>query len=76
MSVSDPGSRRARKFLYVLGTLFIVLGVALFVPSLADEGTDSGGVVCLIVGGLLLIGARFGSERFVRRCESLLTGWP
>jgi drug/metabolite transporter (DMT)-like permease len=76
MNASDPSTQRARKFLYVLGTLFIVLGVALFVPPLAEEGTDHAGVVCMIVGTLLFTVAKFGSERFVRRCESLLTGWP
>ncbi|MEP7243297.1 MAG: hypothetical protein ABI885_06375 [Gammaproteobacteria bacterium] len=70
-------ARRARYFLYLLGAVFVALGFALeMVPALAAVAPDIGGRVCAGIGTVILAAGRFGSDRFVCRCEMVLTGWP
>lgn len=72
----DPSARRARYFLYLLGGLFVALGFALeTVPAMAAVAPGLAGRVSAGVGALILAVGRFGSDRLVRRCELLLTGW-
>jgi hypothetical protein len=70
-------AQRARKFIYLLGALFAVLGFALdYIPALTDAAAPHSGRVCAALGTVLLVAARFGSERFIRRCAGVLSGWP
>jgi hypothetical protein len=72
----DPSARRARYFLYLLGGVFVALGFALeMVPVMAAVVPDLAGRVSAGIGALILAVGRFGSDRLVRRCEGLLTGW-
>jgi len=72
----DPSARRARYFLYLLGGVFVALGFALErVPAMAAVTPDLAGRVSAGIGALILSVGRFGSDRLVRRCEMLLTGW-
>jgi hypothetical protein len=72
----DPSARRARYFLYLLGGVFVALGFSLeMVPAMAAVAPELAGRVCAGVGALILALGRFGSDRLVRRCETLLTGW-
>jgi hypothetical protein len=74
--IDDPAARRARYFLYLLGGVFVALGFALeMVPQLAAVSHPLAGRVCAGCGALILSTGRFGSDRFVRRCELALTGW-
>ena len=36
--------------------------------------TEVAGRICAGIGALILAAGRFGTDRFVRRCEALLTG--
>jgi len=70
-------SRRARAFLYVLGAFFLFLGLSLLlIPAFAASTAHWGGVICTLIGAGFLAVAKFGSERWVHRFETLLTGWP
>jgi len=72
----DAPARRARYFLYLLGGVFVALGFALeTVPAMAAVAPELAGRVCAGIGALILGMGRFGSDRFVLRCEMLLTGW-
>jgi hypothetical protein len=72
----DPSARRARYFLYLLGGVFVALGFALeAVPAIAAVAPDLAGRVSAGIGAVILSVGRFGSNRLVRRCEMLLTGW-
>jgi hypothetical protein len=72
---ADPGARRARYFLYAIGAAFVALGFALeSVPSFAAMTPWYAGRASAFVGAVFLSIGRFGSDRFVRRCESLLSG--
>jgi len=72
----DPSARRARYFLYLLGGVFVALGFSLeMVPAMAAVAPELAGRVCAGIGALILALGRFGSDRLVRRCETLLTGW-
>lgn len=72
----DRPARRARYFLYVLGGLFVATGFSLeMIPVLAAVSPALGGRICAGIGAVILSAGRFGSDRFVVRCESLLTGW-
>jgi hypothetical protein len=72
----DRDARRARYFLYLLGGVFVALGFSLeMVPALAAVSPSLAGRVCAGIGAVILSAGRFGSDRFVRRCELLLTGW-
>jgi hypothetical protein len=72
----EPTARRARYFLYLLGGVFVALGFALEqVPAMAAVAPDLAGRVSAGIGALILALGRFGSDRLVRRCEMLLTGW-
>jgi membrane protein implicated in regulation of membrane protease activity len=72
----DASARRARYFLYALGGVFVALGFALeMVPYLASVTWWWSGRVCALIGVVFLSIGRYASDRFVRRCESLLTGW-
>ncbi len=74
---ADPVARRARYFLYVLGGVFVALGFALEnVPMLAAVTPWYSGRASAAIGVVFLSIGRFGSDRLVRRCEALLTGWP
>ena len=74
---ADPSARRARYFLYAIGAAFVALGFALeSVPSLAAMTPWYAGRASAFVGAVFLSIGRFGSDRFVRRCESLLSGGP
>jgi hypothetical protein len=74
---TEPGARRARYLLYMIGGAFVALGFALeSVPTLAAVTPWYAGRASAFVGAVFLSIGRFGSDRFVRRCESLLTGWP
>jgi hypothetical protein len=74
---ADPDARRARYFLYALGGIFVALGFALeMVPDLASATPWWSGRASAFVGVIFLSIGRFASDRIVRRCESLLTGWP
>ena len=72
----DQSARRARYFLYLLGGVFVALGFSLeMVPALAAVSPDLAGRICAGIGAGILCAGRFGSDRFVLRCETLLTGW-
>jgi hypothetical protein len=72
----DGAARRARYFLYLLGGVFVALGFSLeMVPLLAAAAPSLAGRVSAGIGAVILSAGRFGSDRFVRRCETLLTGW-
>jgi hypothetical protein len=74
---TDPQARRARYFLYALGGIFVALGFALeMVPRFANATPWWSGRACAFIGLVFLSIGRFASDRFVRRCESMLTGWP
>jgi hypothetical protein len=74
---ADPVARRARYFLYAIGAVFVALGFALeMVPALAAVTPWYAGRASAAVGVVFLSLGRFGSDRLVRRCEALLTGWP
>ena len=74
--IEDSTARRARYFLYLLGGVFVALGFSLeMVPALAAVFPSLAGRVCAGVGAVIMSAGRFGSDRFVRRCEMLLTGW-
>jgi hypothetical protein len=74
---ADASARRARYFLYAIGGAFVALGFSLeMVPHLAAVTPWWSGRACALIGVVFLSVGRFGSDRFVRRCESLLTGWP
>jgi hypothetical protein len=73
----DPVARRARYFLYAIGGVFVALGFALeMIPMLAAVTPWYSGRASAAVGVVFLSIGRFGSDRLVRRCEALLTGWP
>lgn len=70
----DRLARRARYFLYLLGGSFVAAGFSLeMIPSLAAISPELAGRVCAGIGAVILSAGRFGSDRFVLRCESLLT---
>jgi hypothetical protein len=72
----DPTARRARYFLYLLGGVFVALGFSLeMVPAFAAIAPSLAGRVSAGIGALILSVGRFGSDRVVLRCETLLTGW-
>jgi hypothetical protein len=72
----DRPARRARYFLYLLGGVFVALGFSLeMVPAMAAVAPSFGGRICAGIGAVILFAGRFGSDRFVIRCELLLTGW-
>jgi hypothetical protein len=72
----DRGVRRARYFLYLLGGAFVALGFSLeMVPAMADVAPALAGRICAGIGAVILAAGRFGSDRFVLRCEMLLTRW-
>ena len=72
----DKVARRARYFLYLLGGVFVALGFSLeMVPPLAAIAPSLAGRICAGIGAVVLSAGRFGSDRFVRRCEMVLTGW-
>jgi hypothetical protein len=74
--IDDRAARRARYFLYLLGGVFVALGFSLeMVPAMAAAAPPLAGRICAGVGAVILSAGRFGSDRFVRRCELLLTGW-
>ena len=69
----DSAARRARYFIYIVGGIFVALGFSLeMVPAFAAHAPGLAGRVCAGVGALILSVGRFGSDRIVRRCESLL----
>ncbi len=70
----DPSARRARYALYVIGAVFIALGFSLeSIPALAAVTPWWSGRASALVAVLFLVIGRYGSDRLVRRCESLLT---
>jgi hypothetical protein len=75
--LSEQGAvRRARHFLYLLGGACVALGFALeMVPALAAVSHPLAGRICAGIGAVILSAGRFGSDRFVRRCEDALTCW-
>ncbi len=74
--LEDTIARRARYFLYLVGGVFVALGFSLEdVPALAAVAPPLAGRVCAGIGAVILSMGRFGSDRFVRRCEMLLTRW-
>jgi len=81
LSSAAPGDelkavRRARHVLYGIGIAFVVLGFALeLVPALAAVSGPLAGRLCAGIGAVILSVGRFGSDRFVNRCERWLTGW-
>ena len=53
-----------------------MLGFSLeIVPALAQVATPLAGRICAGIGAVILSVGRFGSERFLRRCQRLSTGW-
>jgi hypothetical protein len=75
MSDQHP-ARRARYFLYLLGGVFVALGFVLDgVPAMAAVAPELAGRLSAGIGALILAMGRFGSDRFVLRCEMLLIGW-
>ncbi len=42
---------------------------------MADVAPALAGRICAGIGAMILVAGRFGSDRFVLRCERLLTGW-
>ena len=75
-SGEDKAARRARYFLYLLGGVFVALGFSFErVPALAEVAPSLAGRVSAGVGAVVLSVGRFGSDRLVRRCETLLMRW-
>jgi hypothetical protein len=73
----DASARRARYFLYALGGVFVALGFSLeMVPALAERTPWWSGRAGALIGVVFLSIGRYASDRFVRRVEALLTGWP
>ena len=72
----DRAVRRARYFLYLLGGVFVALGFSLeMVPAMAAVAPALAGRICAGIGAVILSVGRFGPDRLVLRCETLLTGW-
>jgi hypothetical protein len=72
----ERAARRARYFLYLLGGVFVALGFSLeMVPAMAAIAPALAGRICAGIGAVILSGGRFAPDRFVLRCEMLLTGW-
>jgi hypothetical protein len=72
----DRAARRARYFLYLLGGVFVALGFSLeMVPAMAAVAPALAGRICAGIGAVILSVGRFGPDRLVLRCETLLTGW-
>lgn len=72
----DGAARRARYSLYLLGGVFVALGFSLeMVPAMADVAPPLGGRICAGIGAVILATGRFGSDRFVLRCQMILSGW-
>ncbi|MEA3177090.1 MAG: hypothetical protein QOI59_613 [Gammaproteobacteria bacterium] len=72
----DKAARRARYFLYLLGGVFVALGFSLeMVPVMAAVAPPLAGRICAGIGAVILSAGRYGSDRFVLRCETVLTGW-
>ena len=66
----ENAARRARYFLYLLGGVFVALGVSLeMVPALAALSPSLAGRICAGIGAVILSAGRFGSDRFVLGCE-------
>jgi hypothetical protein len=69
-------ARQARHFLYGLGIAFVLLGFSLdMIPALKGVAAPLSGRICAGIGAVILSAGRFGSDRLVRRCQRLLTGW-
>jgi hypothetical protein len=72
----DAAARRARYVFYGIGGIFVALGFALeTVPTLAATTPWWSGRAGALIGVVFLSVGRYASDRFVRRCESLLAGW-
>jgi hypothetical protein len=72
----ERAARRARYFLYLLGGVFVALGFSLeMVPAMAAVAPAVAGRICAGIGAVILSAGRFAPDRFVLRCEMLLTGW-
>jgi hypothetical protein len=60
----------------LLGGVFVASGFSLEqVPALAAVAPALAGRICAGIWAVILSVGRFGSDRWVLRCESLLTGW-
>lgn len=69
--------RRARYFFYTLGGIFTALALVFdLVPSLAVVVPDHAVKGCALLAIALLAIGRFAPDRWVLRCQGLLTGWP
>lgn len=75
---NEPQSvRRARYFLYALGGIFTALALLFdLAPSLASVVPDYAVRGCALLAVALLSIGRFAPDRWVLRCQGLLTGWP
>jgi len=70
-------ARRARYFFYALGGVFTALALVIdFVPTLSQAAPAYAVRVCALIAIVLLAIGRFLPDKWVLRCEALLTGWP
>jgi hypothetical protein len=64
---------RARKFLLVLGTVFLLIaGYVWYAPAASPRHAA---LYCSLIGTTLLALGIFASDRTVKKIEQLLTGW-
>jgi hypothetical protein len=66
----SPETRRARTFLAAIGG--VLVAIALWFGA-ADPGRDYAVSICALLGGAFIWAARFAPDRWVKRCEALLT---
>jgi len=67
-------ARKARYTFYIVGALFGALGMALeLVPLFASVTPTRVAKACALLGAVILAVGRFSPDRFVERCDALLS---
>jgi len=75
MDIDASQIRRGRIFLAAFGLFFAAVALFLWwAPS--PQTRDIAPPVCALIGLVLLLIARFASDRAIVRAQNLLTGWP
>ncbi len=73
----SAAARRARYLFYVLGGCFVLLALACdLMPQLVSVVPAHAAKGCALLAIVFLGLGRFASDRWVRRCAGLITGWP
>lgn len=67
---NSPQTRRVRTFFAVLGG--VLVAIALWFGA-ADPGRNYAVSICALLGAAFIWAARFAPDRWVKRCEALLT---